>query len=168
MIPVSKNELLAELELQYKKVRTAFAAFPEEQSRHLCMEGHAAGTLMSAHNLLAYLCGWAGLVLKWYDARTKGEEPVFPESGYRWNELGRLAQKFYADHETLSYPELLALSDRLNADICQLLGRLSNEELYGKPWYRTYTLGRMIQLNTVSPYKNARARLRNVLKAAKK
>lgn len=168
MIPVSKNELLAEIELQYKKVREEFAAFPADRVGVPCMEGHAAGTRMSARNLLAYLCGWAALVLGWHAAREKGEEPVFPAAGYRWNELGRLAQKFYRDHEPLSYPELLALSDRLNADICRLLNRLSNEELYGRPWYRTYTLGRMIQLNTVSPYKNARARLRSALKATKK
>lgn len=32
--------------------------------------------------------------------------------------------------------------------------------LYGAPWYEKYTLGRMIQFNTSSPYANARARLR--------
>ncbi|MFD0387572.1 ClbS/DfsB family four-helix bundle protein [Tistrella bauzanensis] len=29
-----------------------------------------------------------------------------------------------------------------------------------RPWYKTRTLGRMIQLNTASPYRNARGRLR--------
>ncbi|WP_331709366.1 ClbS/DfsB family four-helix bundle protein [Microbacterium sp. TNHR37B] len=36
----------------------------------------------------------------------------------------------------------------------------SDEELYGAPWYRTWTMGRMISFNTSSPYANARGRLR--------
>ncbi|MCG8400066.1 MAG: ClbS/DfsB family four-helix bundle protein, partial [Firmicutes bacterium] len=35
-----------------------------------------------------------------------------------------------------------------------------NIQLYGTPWYEKWTMGRMIQLNTSSPYKNARNRIR--------
>jgi hypothetical protein len=31
----------------------------------------------------------------------------FPETGYRWNALGELAQKFYADHASIPCAELL-------------------------------------------------------------
>ncbi len=41
----------------------------------------------------------------------------------------------------------------------------SNAELYERPWYGKWTMGRMIQLNTSSPYENARGRLRKWLKA---
>ena len=40
------------------------------------------------------------------------------------------------------------------------LPAMDNDDLYGKPWYEAYTLGRMIQFNTASPFDNARKRLR--------
>lgn len=36
----------------------------------------------------------------------------------------------------------------------------SNSELYEVAWYEKWTLGRMIQFNTASPYTNARGRIR--------
>ena len=50
--------------------------------------------MMSIHNLVSYLLGWSSLVLKW-NRKSEDKEPIdFPETGYKWNELGRLAQKF--------------------------------------------------------------------------
>ena len=50
--------------------------------------------MMSIHNLVSYLVGWSSLVLKW-NRKSEDKEPIdFPETGYKWNELGRLAQKF--------------------------------------------------------------------------
>ncbi|MFX4153989.1 ClbS/DfsB family four-helix bundle protein [Aliarcobacter butzleri] len=56
------------------------------------------------------------------------EEVDFPETGYKWNQLGKLAQKFYEDYKI--------------------------------SWHEKWTLGRMIQFNTSSPYANAKARIR--------
>ena len=44
--------------------------------------------------------------------------------------------------------------------------RETDASLYGEAWYGKYPLGRMIQLNTSSPYANARARLRKWKKAS--
>lgn len=53
---------------------------------------------MSINNLLAYLIGWGELVLKWNKYKTENKPVDFPETGYKWNELGKLAQKFYEDY----------------------------------------------------------------------
>ena len=45
-------------------------------------------------------------------------------------------------------------------ELLRLIENKSNSELYEMPWYKSYTLGRMIQLNTSSPYKNARLKIR--------
>ena len=42
----------------------------------------------------------------------------------------------------------------------------SNNDLYGRLWYGKWTMGRMIQFNTSSPYTHARGRLRKWLKTA--
>lgn len=84
----------------------------------------------------------------------------FPDTGYKWNELGRLAQRFYADFAELGYPALL---QRLDAAYTRIVARIEAENdvsLYDEPWYEKYTMGRMIQFNTSSPYANARSRLR--------
>lgn len=115
---------------------------------------------MSVHDLVAYLIGWDELVLKWHERRSVGEVVDFPETGFKWNQLGELAQKFYADYADLSWPELLVRFEDAKDRIIALVEGYDNDQLYGAPWYEKYTMGRMIQFNTSSPYANARARLR--------
>ena len=131
------------------------------------LEGHAKGTTISVANLVSYLIGWGELVLHWHDQEAKGKNMIFPEEGFKWNELGRLAQKFYRDHENITeYEVLLERLKENKQQLVALIERFRNDELYGKPWYNKWTRGRMIQFNTASPYKNASGRLincRNVL-----
>lgn len=80
----------------------------------------------------------------------------FPEAGYKWNELGKLAQKFYNDYEN---PDFGALCKRLDATVCHILDlirRKSNHELYAVTWSDKWILGRMIPFNTASPYLNVK------------
>ena len=84
----------------------------------------------------------------------------FPETGFKWNELGRLAQKFYRDHKSESYPSLLHRLDEVVSEIELLIESKTNGQLYEEVWYEKWTLGRMIQFNTSSPYANARVRVR--------
>lgn len=159
-IPASKTELADAIRVNCLKLRSDLDGVPEALTRETTLEGHAKGTVMSVHDLVAYLVGWGELVLKWHAGRSAGVSVDFPETGYKWNELGRLAQKFYADYADIDYPALL---DRLAATedrILAVIEATDEEDLYGKPWYETYTLGRMIQFNTSSPLDNARTRLR--------
>lgn len=131
------------------------------------LEGHAKETKMSVLDLVAYLIGWGELILKWNRKKENGDPVDFPETGYKWNELGRLAQKFYADYEKLDYPDLLNKMDKTVDKILELIENNTNEELYEKPWYDKWTKGKMVQLNTSSPYKNARSRVRKWKKTIK-
>ncbi len=159
-VPKNKEELIQEIENSYVKLKQDLDTIPVELTKIKELEGHAKGTEMSVSNLVAYLIGWAELVLKWHIKKEK-EEPVdFPETGYKWNELGKLAQKFYIDYETLDYHELLGKLEKHINEILEIVKGKTNEELYEQPWYEKYTQGKMIQFNTSSPYKNARARVR--------
>lgn len=166
-IPKSKSELAEAIQSSYRIVRADFASISPKASSISSLEGHAKDTNMSIHNLLAYLTGWGELVLKWVHERDVGHDVDFPETGYKWSELGELAQKFYADYASLSYEELLKKFDSVVSEIVTLIDQKSEDELYGRLWYEKYTLGRMIQLNTCSPYKNAHARIRKWKKEAK-
>ena len=120
---------------------------------------------MSANNLVSYLIGWNELVLKWLEKDDRGQIVEFPEIGYKWNELGSLAQKFYVDYSGQSFEEnrerLATAKDQLVAEI----SKRSDAELYGSIWHGKWTKGRMIQFNSSSPYENARNRIRKWLKS---
>ena len=159
-IPKNKTELLAEIDVAYRKLQTELHRVPEELTRVKSMNGHAKGTTMSVCDLVAYLIGWGDLVLKWHAVRSHGKEPDFPKAGYKWNELGTLAQRFYADYRDRDYRSLLDTYDSTVKNIIRLIERSDNRLLYDSLWYKKYTMGRMIQLNTSSPYKNAYTRIR--------
>ncbi|MDY8134205.1 ClbS/DfsB family four-helix bundle protein [Aquimarina sp. 2201CG5-10] len=159
-IPKTKEELLLAIEKNYTKLREDLIEIPVQYTEAYELEGHAKNTKMSVCNLVSYLIGWGELVLKWNSKKIKNEEVDFPETGYKWNELGRLAQKFYEDYSDIKYDELLEKLDAIVLQIIVLIKHQDDHHLYQIPWYEKWTMGRMIQLNTVSPYKNARSRIR--------
>lgn len=159
-VPNHKEELLTAIRTTYRKLKGELENISEEQAQGTELEGHAKGTKMTVVNLLSYLCGWAELVLKWEERKREGLPVDFPESGYKWNELGKLAQKFYVDYEGNSLKMICAKLDLAVQRILSMIAKKSNNELYNEAWYEKWTLGRMIQFNTSSPYVNARGRIR--------
>jgi len=165
-IPQNKAELLLAIDTNFGKLFKALQAFPESRVRELTLDGHSKGTTMSVANLLAYLIGWNELLIKWIERDEAGLPVDFPETGFKWNELGRLAQTFYRDYEGLSYPALLQRLAAARGRIIELIEERGDEQLYGCLWYGKWTLGRMIQFNSASPYLNANGRLRKWLKGS--
>lgn len=163
-VPVSKDELLHAVVDGYDTLARDLARVPSDLAREQTMPGHATGTMMSPADLVAYLIGWNELVLSWHTDRGAGVEPAFPAEGFAWNQLGALAAKFYTDYQDLPWPVLLERFETAKNGIVALIHGLSDEELYGAPWYGKYTAGRMIQFNTSSPYANARRRIRGWLR----
>jgi len=164
-VPANKQELLAAIETNYARLVLDLSRVWPEETELKTMEGHAKGTLMSVHDLVAYLVGWNELVLKWCERRDQGLSVDFPETGFKWNELGKLAAKFYHDYENMPFVDLLTRFETAKNALVALITERTDAELYGVEWYEKYTLGRMIQFNTSSPYANARGRLRKWLKA---
>lgn len=158
--PKHKEALLSAIEKNYRQLKTELASIPVELTNENTLTGHAQNTTMSICNLVAYLIGWGNLVLKWHHKKQQNELVVFPEEGYKWNQLGSLAQKFYTDYAHLEYKHLLKKLDQTYKKINELTHQNSNEQLYEVLWYNKHTLGRMIQLNTSSAYKNACIRIR--------
>ncbi|MCI1898847.1 MAG: ClbS/DfsB family four-helix bundle protein [Enterobacter sp.] len=159
-VPQTKLELLAAIDKNFNTLLRYLHSIPLEATSDNSMVGHAKGTEMSVHDLVSYLLGWNALVVKWIAADEKGLPVDFPDTGFKWNQLGLLAQKFYADYKDLSYVSLLAELEAVQVEIVKCIEKRSDDDLYGHPWYSKWTMGRMISLNTSSPYANAAARLR--------
>jgi hypothetical protein len=159
-IPMDKEELQKAIIDNYKKLKTELLSIPTDLTTIKELEGHSKNTLMSIDNLVAYLVGWGQLVLKWNDKKEKGLHVNFPETGFKWNELGQLAQKFYKDYETFDFKTLIEKLDKTTIEILKLIENKTNIELYVLAFYDKWTLGKMIQLNTSSPFRNAKDRIR--------
>ena len=162
-IPNSKQELLEAMTTTYAKLAQELARVPPALAREPVLEGQVKGTRMSVCDLLAYLVGWNELVLHWHAQLRDGkriEDIAFPAEGFTWNALGALAQRFYADYAALDMDDLLQRLEQAKNQLLALIDAHDDAQLYGQPWYTHYTMGRMIQFNTSSPYANARTRLR--------
>lgn len=158
-IPQCKEELIVAIHNNHAKLDKALSQIPLDLVYEKTLDGHRKNTTMSVANLVSYLVGWNELVLKWLSRFDAGQEIDFPETGYKWNELGKLAEKFYIDYEDLLYSLLLEELGKIKEQIVNSVQGRTDEELYGCPWYEKWTMGRMIQLNTSSPYNNARLRV---------
>ena len=159
-IPTSKDELESAIQGIFTKLMSDYRSVPAEQSKIVGVEGNVKGTEICVCDTAAYLIGWGQLILKWYRLSEKGEHIDFPETGYKWNQLGLLAEHFHNQYKEWSYPDLLDELESTVAQLLNIISRLDDDILYGSPWYESYTLGRMIQFNTSSPMKNMRTKIR--------
>ena len=164
-IPKNKGELREAINIEFSKLFIEFESIPMDVVKENALEGHKKETLMSIHNLASYLLGWGKLVLTWIESSQKNLDIIFPHVDYNWNQLGDLALKFYKDFEKVDFIDLLKALEVNKIEILKVVEDLKESELYDMEFYKHYPLGRMIQLNTSSPYKNARLRIRKWKKA---
>lgn len=163
-IPANKSELLNQICFEFERLSNELKPIPFSAFQLQQMEGHQKDTTMSLHNLLSYLIGWSNLVIEWKWNEEHKIAQTLPCNGYKWNKLGKLAQKFYADYAQIESEKLLKLYEKNILTIIDILNKENNQSLYELIWYKNYTFGRMVQLNTISPIKNAILRIRKFKK----
>lgn len=163
-VPTSQAELRDAIATEFARLDADLDRVPPASARESVLAGHVKGTTMSPADLVAYLVGWNEQVLIWQERRAAGLPDEFPAAGHSWGDLGSLAQQFYREHEDESWEHLRTRLTAAKDRILALVDTTSDAELCGSPWYRTWTMGRMISLNTSSPYRNARARIRRWLR----
>ena len=163
-VPKDKHQLLDAINTIFPKLMADYRTVPVELARLCTIEGNVKGTAISVSDTVAYLIGWGKLVLKWHRLTSQNQDVDLPETGFKWNQLGLLAQHFQHHYRDWSYVALLNELDATVNQLSELINSLSNDELYGADWYETYTLGRMIQFNTSSPMKNMRTKVRRFIR----
>jgi hypothetical protein len=159
-VPKNKDELTLAIKSIFPKLMADYRSISESNTRKIGVEGNIKGTAISVSDTVAYLIGWGKLVLKWHHLKSQNQHVDFPETGYRWNQLGLLADYFHKEYYDWKYDDLLVELESTVSDILLLISNLSNHDLYGVAWYEQWTLGRMIQFNTSSPMKNMRTKVR--------
>jgi hypothetical protein len=163
-VPKNKEELQKSMIVAFEKILADYLTIPSQISRKIGVAGNVKGTEISVSDTVSYLIGWGKLVLKWYDLKSKNQHVDFPETGYKWNELGQLSQSFHSQYHEWSYDKLIKEFTAITTSILVLVDSLDNQKLYGEIWYEKYTLGKMIQFNTSSPMVNMRGKVRKFKK----
>ncbi len=163
-VPKNKEELQKSISVVFEKILADYSTIPSQKSREIGIIGNVKGTEISVSDTISYLIGWGKLVLKWYDLKSKNQPVDFPETGYKWNELGQLAQHFHSEYHDWSYDKLIKEFTTTTDRILILVESLDNQKLYGETWFEKYTLGKMIQFNTSSPMMNMRGKVRKFKK----
>ncbi|MBB1418945.1 ClbS/DfsB family four-helix bundle protein [Pseudoalteromonas sp. SG44-1] len=159
-VPRNKDELELAISSVFPKLMADYRSISKSKARKLGVEGNIKGTIISVSDTVAYLIGWGKLVLKWHHLKSQNQDVDFPETGYKWNQLGLLAESFHEKYRDWKYDDLLVELESTVHEILLLISSLSNHELYGVAWYERWTLGRMIQFNTSSSMKNMRTKVR--------
>ena len=67
---------------------------------------------------LSYQLGWLTLLLQWDKEERAGLQVTMPAAGYKWNDLGRLYQSFYAVYGIYTLAEQRKMLRRLVEDVC--------------------------------------------------
>ncbi|NQZ22694.1 MAG: ClbS/DfsB family four-helix bundle protein [Colwellia sp.] len=163
-VPKNKTELQNAITVAFDKILVDYSTIPAVISRKKAIVGNVKNTEISVGDTVAYLIGWGKLVLKWHAKKSQGLAVDFPETGYKWNELGQLAQSFHKEYQEWAYETLLEEFKVTITNILTLIESLDNQKLYGEPWFEKYTLGKMIQFNTSSPMSNMRSKVRKFKK----
>lgn len=88
-VPQTKSELLSAVDKNFSKLINYLNSIPPELTSDKPMDGHAKYTEMSICGLVSYLLGWSVLVVKWIISDAKGQPVDFPETSYKWNQLGQ-------------------------------------------------------------------------------
>ena len=158
-LPANKTELQRRLQDAHAKLAETAAAVPAEREREPALAGG-----LSPCDLIAYQIGWGRRLLAWEASEADGGVAEMPAPGYKWNQLGALAQAFYAEHRERTLAQLLAEFEALVGELQSFVAATSEEALFGLGQRRwagpKWPLVKWIQVNTIAPYGSARAKLR--------
>lgn len=158
-LPINKHELLSRLQVAYSKLVEEAAAVPSDLERAPGVEGG-----ISPCDLIAYQIGWGRLLLSWDDLETQGQIVEMPAPGFKWNQLGLLANSFYQEHSDYTLEQLLSKFEVLVSQVQLFIESTSEDTLFGidkRHWTgQKWSMAKWIQVNTVAPYGSARTKLR--------
>lgn len=160
-IPKTRRELV-------DLVTTSFAKLREE----LETGGPALGNLncideWSVKDLLAVRAWWTESVVDWIEAGQRGELPITPAAGYRWNETPRLNADLVLAARKQSYEKIKTRLERGVERVLSTIEELDDSELLQVGtfrWAGKWPISRWISINTARQYSTARAFIRQAVR----
>ncbi len=160
-IPKTRTELTGLTRSTFDKLRAELEAAGAGVGSLPCVDD------WSVKDLLAVRVWWSENVVDWIEAGRRGETPITPAEGYRWNETPRLNADVVKAARRESYRSVLARLERAFERVMRTIDALDDRELLEVgvfAWAGKYPLARWISINTARRYTTARTLIRRALK----
>lgn len=117
--------------------------------------------------MIAYQLGWMNLIFDWENQEQQGQVVITPTPDYKWNNLNGLYQSFYKKYERYTLKELSTMFIKTQHEIIELVNSYTDLELFqkgGRKWSSStpsnWPIWKWIHINTVSPFKSFRTKIR--------
>ncbi len=160
-IPRTRQELTELVTTSYRQLRAEIETAGPELAELPCADG------WTVKEMLAVRTWWTEHVVDWIEVGRRGESPVTPAPGYKWNETPRLNADVVRAARSESYQ---AVRDRLDRGVQRVLhtiDALDDRELLDVGtylWAGKWPIIRWISINTARQYTTARAYVRRALR----
>ena len=160
-IPNTRGELRDLTCSTFEKLRAELEAAGPRAGSLCCVDD------WSVKDLLAVRAWWTESVIDWIEAGRRGETPITPAEGYRWNETPRLNADVVKAARRESYRSVRARLERGFERVIRTIDALDDTELLGIgvfAWAGKYAISRWISINTARQYTTARTFIRRALR----
>lgn len=160
-IPKTRQELVDQTRSAIQKLQAELAAGGPRIGSLPCIDD------WTVKDLLAVRVWWTEAVLSWIDLGRRGESPITPAEGYRWNQTPRLNQDLVKASRRESYRSIRSRLEAGFERVLHTIDSLDDPELlevgsFG--WAGKYPISRWLALNTTRQYTTARTHLRRALR----
>ncbi|MBT8070226.1 MAG: ClbS/DfsB family four-helix bundle protein [Gammaproteobacteria bacterium] len=160
-IPKSRSELIQYVSSSFEKLRAEFDAAGSGLGSIHCVDD------WTVKDLLAVRAWWTESVIDWVEAGKRGECPITPAEGYRWNETPRLNSDLVKKCRRDSYRSIRGRLERGYERVIPAIDSLNDHELLEVgvfDWAGNYPISRWISINTARQYTTARAFIRRAFR----
>lgn len=158
----SKDALIAEIKKTSSLFIKEFEDISEEDRNLRLEEGER-----TPYENLAYQLGWMALIQEWDREEAEGKAVEMPAPGIKWNQMGPLHERFYADYRDYS---MTALADMFKESVdktCDWIDGFDEDALFkpgGRKWAQAtasnWPVWKWVHINTVAPFKSFRTKVR--------
>lgn len=156
-IPHTRKELIDLVTSSFTRLREELDGAEPDLPNLPCIDE------WSVKDLLAVRAWWTERVVDWIEAGRRGEKPVTPAQGYRWNETPRLNADVVRAAREESYQTIRARLERGFERVLSTIDALDDSELLEVGtfrWAGKWPISRWISINTARQYSTARAFIR--------
>jgi hypothetical protein len=160
-IPKTRVELIELVTTSFAKLQTELDQVGPALAETPCVDD------WSVKDLLAVRAWWTESVLEWIEAGRRGESPVTPRPGYKWNETPRLNAWVVREARNQSYRKVRGRLERGEKRVLATIRTLDDRELLEVGvfnWAGKWPIARWISLNTARQYTTARTLIRRALR----
>ncbi len=157
--------LIDQIEAAWDKLNDELSGLDAAAANWICVDD------WSVKDMLAVRLWWTRSVLNWVEAGRRGNVPVTPAKGYRWNETPRLNAAIVNTARKRTFNAIVTDLRRQYRRLLVTIDDLEDRELLEPhvfAWAGSYPIARWLSINTTRQYQTARTYVRRARKQAQR